>query len=201
VRVSGVIFDMDGTLVDSGLDFDQIRQEMGLGPEPILETMATMPEDRRAECQRILDRHEWEGAERATLLEGALDWIDFLDQAGLPRAIFTRNSRSITERTLERCGIPFEWIVAREDAPAKPDPAGIHLCCRAWDLPTQNVLMVGDYLYDVQAGRQARTKTALVTHGRDWHFASLADLQWHNLGEGLDWLREHIAGRGEVDSA
>lgn len=41
----GVIFDLDGTLVDSGLDFDSMRREMGLDPgTPILESLATLPE-------------------------------------------------------------------------------------------------------------------------------------------------------------
>ncbi len=194
MRLAGVIFDMDGTLVDSGLDFDQIRAEMGLDKGPILETMAKLPIDRRRECEAILDRHERAGAERATLLSGAIEWIERLDGAGIPRAIFTRNSRVIVERTLARCGLEFQTVVSREDAPAKPDPAGIHLCCQQWDVSPADVLMVGDYIYDIEAGRRARSRTALVTHGKDWHFADLAEFRWRDLTEGLAVFDRWIGG-------
>ena len=36
--------------------------------------------------------------------------------------------------------------------------------------------MIGDYLYDMQAGKSAGTRTALITHGRTLAFADLADL-------------------------
>ncbi len=43
--VRGVIFDLDGTLVDSGLDFDLMRREMGLPPgKPLLESFDLLPE-------------------------------------------------------------------------------------------------------------------------------------------------------------
>jgi HAD superfamily hydrolase (TIGR01549 family) len=192
--VAGVIFDMDGTLVDSGLDFDQIRAEMGLGKGPILETMATLPADRRRACELILDRHEMAGAERATLLSGAIEWIQRLDRAGIPRAIFTRNSRTIVDRTLKRCGLEFQTVVSREDAPAKPDPAGIHLCCQEWNVSPADVLMVGDYVYDIEAGRRAQSRTALLTHGKYWHFAEMADYRWHDLLEGLADLDRWMGG-------
>ncbi len=42
----GVIFDLDGTLVDSGLDFDEMRREMQLPPrQPILEAIARLPDE------------------------------------------------------------------------------------------------------------------------------------------------------------
>ena len=73
MKIHGVIFDLDGTLVDSGLDFPQMRREMGLpAGMPILEGLAEIgPGERFNECLRILDRHEQEAAERATLMPGA----------------------------------------------------------------------------------------------------------------------------------
>jgi phosphoglycolate phosphatase-like HAD superfamily hydrolase len=43
--------------------------------------------------------------------------------------------------------------------------------------------MIGDYLYDIEAGRNAGTRTALITHGRDWPFAHLADETFPNFRE------------------
>lgn len=187
-----VIFDLDGTLADSRLDFDLMRREMGLGPGPLLETIATLPETRRNQCEAILHRHESEGAERATLLPGAREWIDWLDEQRIPRAIFTRNSRSMTHATLHRCRVQFADVVAREDAPPKPDPTGILQLCKKWDVKPSETLVVGDYLYDIQAARGAGARAALVQGSRRFDFASQADFVWLDLCEGLDYLRHKM---------
>src|SRR5206468_1809626 len=99
----GVVFDLDGTLVDSRLDFDAMRREMELPPnQPILESLARL-EPRQAErCHKILHRHELAGAERADLLPGVRELVAALHALGIRQAVATRNSRRITEATLAR---------------------------------------------------------------------------------------------------
>ena len=57
--------------------------------------------------------------------------------------------------------------------------------------------MVGDYLYDIQAGRNAGMRTALVTHGRKWPFADQADLVFPSFEEIPDALHGWIAAGAE----
>lgn len=197
-KIAGVIFDLDGTLVDSALDFKLIRQDLGLGPEPILEQIEKLPMERRRECEAILSRHETAGAMRATLHSGAAEWIEHLDRRGIPRAIFTRNARSIVSLTLDRCGLHFDHIIAREDAPPKPDPTGIHRLCELWKTTSDSTLIIGDYLYDVLAGREAGIKTALVTHGRTWEFEHLADFVWPCLSTGLEIFQRQQNGSSRL---
>lgn len=182
---AGVIFDLDGTLVDSGLDFQAIRRDMGLGSEPILEAMEKLEGAERQRCEEILWRHELAGAERATAFAGAREWIERLDAERIPRAIFTRNARRIADHTLDRVGLPFSMIIAREDAPPKPDPTAINEACSTWNVAAEDVLIIGDYLYDLLAGRAAGTQTALVTRGKAWDFVHLADFVWESLLDGL----------------
>ena len=54
--------------------------------------------------------------------------------------------------------------------------------------------MVGDYLYDLQAGKSAGTRTALVTHGRLLPFAPLADVAFASFEDVPDVLREWVVG-------
>ena len=50
MAIRGVIFDLDGTLIDSGLDFEQMRREMEFAPGRwILETIALLEEGPRKE--------------------------------------------------------------------------------------------------------------------------------------------------------
>ena len=65
--IRGVIFDLDGTLIDSRLDFDQMRCDMEFAPgQLILETLEALPEgERKKRCREILHRHEYQGATSA----------------------------------------------------------------------------------------------------------------------------------------
>ena len=166
-RYRGVIFDLDGTLVDSRLDFSLIRTELGLADgEPILETIERMPAAKAAEMMAVLDRHEDEGATRATLVPGVTALLDELDARGLRRAVVTRNSRRSATKALARLGLEFEIVVAREDRPFKPDPAAVLRICRRWQAHPASVAVVGDYLHDIQAGRRAGALTVLYTRQR-----------------------------------
>src|SRR5687767_2360448 len=82
--ICGVIFDLDGTLADSRLDFDAMRREMEL-PEklPILEALVRLPPQQAERCQQILHRHELAGAQRATVLPGAIELLEALKTRGI----------------------------------------------------------------------------------------------------------------------
>jgi phosphoglycolate phosphatase len=162
----GAIFDLDGTLVDSGLDFDAIRREMGLEDgQPLLETLDGMATGEALRCRAILDRHEWSGALRAVPLPGVMPFLDGLDAMGLRRALLTRNSRRATEFALQRCGLEFEQVLTRDDGPVKPDPWAIHRICEHWRIDPQETVLFGDFRFDIEAGHAAGALTVMVCNG------------------------------------
>jgi HAD superfamily hydrolase (TIGR01549 family) len=192
-RVRGVVFDLDGTLVVEQLDYDAIRRELGFPPRtPLLEGIAALPETEQRKAHAVLHRHEQAAARTATLNAGVAAFLAQLDEGGVRRAVFSRNSRAAVSVVLERCGLHFETVVAREDGPHKPDPHGLRQICAIWRLPPNEVLMIGDYLYDLQAGNQAGVRTALVTHGRELPFAEQADLTFTGFEAIPAILREWI---------
>ncbi|HTI50027.1 MAG TPA: HAD family hydrolase, partial [Planctomycetaceae bacterium] len=159
----GVIFDLDDTLIDSRLDFAAMRREMGFAPgQLILEGIAALPPGpQREACLAVLHEHERRGAESATMINGARELLAELSQRGLPQAILTRNSRAMTDLALSRLALEFSQVLTREDAPPKPDPAGLLRICRSWDVSVDEVIFVGDFHFDLLAGRAAGISTVL----------------------------------------
>ncbi|MEX0677807.1 MAG: HAD family hydrolase [Pirellulales bacterium] len=164
--IRAAIFDLDGTLVDSGLDFDLIRSEMGLvDRRPILEAIDAVEPSEARRLWAILAEHESRGVARATLLPGVVDFFAELERRGIRRGVLTRNSRTSTLATLARFEIEVHAIHAREDGPVKPDPSGIWRICEKWGLHPNQCVMIGDYRFDIEAGRQAGAFTVLFTGG------------------------------------
>jgi HAD superfamily hydrolase (TIGR01509 family) len=183
--VRGVIFDLDGTLIDSGLDFDRMRREMDFAPDQfILETLESLPEgDRKERCRAILRDHEQRGAMAATLMPGARELVAELDRRKIPQAVLTRNSREMTELALTRLQFRFSQVLTREDAPPKPDPAGLISICRNWNVNVAEVIFVGDFHFDILAGRRAGIPTVLFAPGDRPEFADQADFVVRHLSE------------------
>ncbi|HEV3137710.1 MAG TPA: HAD family hydrolase [Pirellulales bacterium] len=187
--IRGAIFDLDGTLVDSGLDFDQMRREMGIaGGMPLLEALENLPPETAAACWAILDRHELRGSERATLFPGVREFLSALDERGVVRAVVTRNGRAIARATLDRLGLEFNPIICREDAPPKPDPGAIWKVCETWGFNPSQCVVIGDYRFDIEAGQRAGTHTVLFTAGGER--TGLGD------GEPADFVLESFAEPG-----
>jgi HAD superfamily hydrolase (TIGR01549 family) len=166
--IRGVVFDLDGTLVDSQLDFDAMRREMELpANQPILESLGQLPAAHAERCHVILHRHELAGAERATVLPGVRELVAALHQRGVRQAIATRNSRRITEATLARLDLPFDLLLTRDDGPVKPDPWPVLEAARRWMITPAEIVVVGDFRFDVECGRTAGSRTVFLTHSSD----------------------------------
>jgi phosphoglycolate phosphatase-like HAD superfamily hydrolase len=111
-------------------------------------------------------------------------------------AVFTRNARQMALATLDRLGLHVDLVIAREDAPPKPDPAGIWKVCENWALDRREVAMVGDYAFDIEAGRRAGVWTVLYASGRtDGEIAEYPPADYYlpafePAEAWLAWLRE-----------
>jgi HAD superfamily hydrolase (TIGR01509 family) len=175
------IFDMDGTLTVPAHDFDAIRDELGLQQgRPILEQLADLPEDEAAELRRRLEMIELGIARRARKQPGSLELLKALHARGATLGILTRNSHPNALETLETCGLIefFESgnVMAREMCDPKPSADGIRKLLDKWNASPDETVMVGDFLFDMLAGREAGTATIYVHNlGKD-DYSAHADL-------------------------
>jgi HAD superfamily hydrolase (TIGR01509 family) len=194
-HIRGLIFDLDGTLVDSGLDFAAIRRETGFPEgEGLLEHLQGVTDPAlKAEAEAIILRHELAGARRASWMPGAGELLQRLRRAAIPIGIVTRNNRQAAQMMLNTLAIPCDYLVAREDAPAKPHPGGLLAIARGWNLDPVQLVYVGDYVFDMQAAHNAGMLACWYDGGRGLSYADQADL----VIQHFDGLAELLFTRGE----
>ena len=178
LRFKAYFFDLDGTLVDSKLDFDQMREAIGIPQnEPILEYLEKHPDPEFVKRGHELVRHfELIGAQCATWIPGAKELLIELNKSKIPTAILTRNSREVAQLTIDSLEIPITHFLTRDDCLPKPHPEGLHLLAKRFSLPTSDTIYIGDYLFDLQTAKAAGATAALYTAGTQSPFANDADL-------------------------
>lgn len=197
--IRGMIFDLDGTLLDTGLDFPAIRRDLGLpAGTPILEALAELVPGEHFDRQWAIVRdHELAGARRAVVYDGVLEFLADLRRRGIPQAILTRNSRESAELALSQLDWQFSLVLTREDAPPKPDPQGLLEISRRWQIAPEHVAFCGDYLYDLEAGRRAGMTTILYAPDELPSFADQADHVLRHYSDGIGLVDRLIFGSFE----
>lgn len=181
----GVIFDLDGTLVDSKLDFHLLCRQLGWpAGTAILEHLQTLTEP--AERQRalgIIEAFELAGAAAAQWMPGAAELLHLLQHHQIPTAILTRNMRSATNLCLQRLGIVVDIVLTREDAPAKPDPAGLLHIAKVWQKEPADLLFIGDFKFDLATAQAAGMPGCLYLNTHNKHYQSEADFVLAHFAE------------------
>jgi len=171
-RIKGVLFDFDGTLTLPGaLDFQAIRREMNCPPDiPILEWLETVPAERKPPLMKILESAEEKAAEESLPNVGAEECLLTLRDRGVLLGIITRNSLPSVRVALERFEtvrlLDFSTVITRDDSLPKPHPDGVHKACERMGLAASELMVVGDFRFDVIAGKAAGACTVLLTNGR-----------------------------------
>lgn len=184
---------MDGTLTISTHDFANMRIELGLPPDsPILEALNAMPEDQSKPLWDRLNELEFYYASRASVMPGAIELLQKLQADGRQLAILTRNILPVVRQTLVACAIdhffPLEHILDRDACLPKPSPQGIQHLLKYWQADAADTVMVGDYLFDLQAGRGAGVATIHLDTRDDVDWSEYTDIQVGSLGEIFNYL-------------
>lgn len=182
---------MDGTLTHAIHDFDEIRARLGLpAGEPILEALAKLPPEHAGPLWTQLDAMELELARRARPMLGVDTLLAALHERGCRLGIVTRNSFANARETLRACDLlhyfPEYCIRDRDSGAPKPEPEALLQLMAHWGAAHDDVVMVGDFLFDLQAGNAAGVATVYVDYARTAEWAAYADLSVTRLDQLLD---------------
>lgn len=186
LQIPNWIFDLDGTLTKPIFDFPKIKKRLGLPTDRgILEVMQEM-EPEQAEAVAIeLEDIEYEMAGKAEAAPGALDLLQHLSESHKTLGILTRNKKSHALHTLAVTGMAahFEeaYIVGRDEAAHKPSPEGINLLLKAWQVTPHEAVMVGDFLFDLQAAAAAGARRIYVDPTGAFPYKADADISVTSL--------------------
>jgi HAD superfamily hydrolase (TIGR01549 family) len=190
-EISGVIFDLDNTLVSSSLNFNQIRESIGCPYETdILDYVEMLPQEEKLLAENMLIEHEMNDALHSKKLVGVIELLDLLTYLAIPCAIVTRNSRKASSLKMKNNHIVIDLLLTREDSKAKPAPDALFYIAAYWSLKPEKILLVGDYLYDLQAAKNANVLSCLVTNGKSVDYGDLANIVVSNLNELKDLISQ-----------
>lgn len=145
-----------------------MRRRVGVTEGDILTVIDSWPTDRRAQAYRTIAEIEEEALKNMQIMPGALEICSQLDQAGIPRALVTRNVSASVDFFHATCFNlpPFFPALSREWTPYKPDPAALHHIADRWGCDPQEMIMIGDSAKDdIVAGNRAGAISILLdTH-------------------------------------
>lgn len=195
VAIRGAIFDLDGTLVHTTVDFRLMKRKLfdvlveeGV-PSYLLDEASTMSsslalvrhyiirngtaEDMErisAAVTRSMNMTELEGVARTTAVEGAVRCLRSLQDDGISIGLLTRGSRAYTEAALHHAGItvPFQAMVCRDDHPeeeAKPNGKALKRIMALMEVQPQDCILVGDHAMDMECAASASVRFLGVLTG------------------------------------
>jgi HAD superfamily hydrolase (TIGR01509 family) len=161
------VFDMDGTLTLAVHDFEAIKRALDIPlAEDILGHLASLPEAVAAAKHAWLLEHERELALASQPALGAIELVRELRERGCRLGILTRNAHELALLTLRAIGLEDCFavpdVIGRDEAPPKPDPGGLLHFARTWQVAPSELVMVGDYRFDLECARAAGARSVLV---------------------------------------
>ncbi len=196
MKLKGIVFDLDSTLVYSHVDFPKMKKRIielleshGHPPGTISPTDQTTviimehaehewdkqgkPEEERRRLRdaitEYMNQGELEAVETLTEIPGVSEAIEKLKAKGLKLAVLTRGHREYAIEVLKKTGIHgyFDVILGRGETPQpKPYREAIDYTVRQMGLTVDDVIMVGDHQIDYDSAKNSRCRFIGVATGR-----------------------------------
>jgi pyrophosphatase PpaX len=211
VTPRAVLYDLDGTLIDSteaivgcfmhtfdhfGIARPDARAIVDSIGAPLEDQFQHFwPEGDSAECCRVYrERYATVCREQTYLLPGAREILAACAHAGLRQGFATSKRRLYAEMILEHLGVLgyFETGIGPDEVTHhKPHPEAVLKATAAMQVTPEETFFIGDTHYDVEAGKAAGARVVCVTTGYATRDA-LEALEPEAVYDTLDEVRDHV---------
>ncbi|PAU86464.1 phosphoglycolate phosphatase [Pseudomonas sp. WN033] len=187
--ITSVLFDLDGTLLDTAGDFVDIiqvmRAERGLPPAPEDQVRSRVSDGsigmlcaafelspQAAGFQELredfLQRYDRQLAVHTRFYPGIEPLLDWLDSEGLPWGVVTNKLSRFSVPLLDAMGIGqrcASLVCPDQVSQSKPHPEPLLKACVEMRVEPRHSVFIGDHLRDIQAGRAAGMLTVAALYG------------------------------------
>lgn len=188
VIAEAVLFDLDGTLIDTAPDLaaavNYLRMEHSLEALPVSflrphvsrgaagmlrEAFPEASDEKiNALVASLLIRYEHNIAEESRLFDGMSTVLQLLDADGVPWGVVTNKAEYLAQQLLDKLGLTSrcQVLIGGDTLPfKKPDPAPLNLACEYMGVSPKNVPYLGDDVRDIQAAHAAGMPAIAVNWG------------------------------------
>lgn len=190
-KITAVLFDLDGTLIDTAPDFiriikkicaeqgvaspadEQIREQVSAGSKAMVSLINTKNADNADDIQaafreQFLAEYEKNICVDTQLYAGMAEVLAKLEENQIAWGIVTNKPRGLTELLLAALGLTTrcQVLVCPDDVThAKPHPEPMHLAADTLGVACEQVIYIGDHPRDITAGNAANMTTVLAKYG------------------------------------
>jgi HAD superfamily hydrolase (TIGR01509 family) len=184
-----LLFDLDGTLISPGTDFQAMRDEVrallvgaGVPAEFPFRHILGGTEDAcawlraqgrsagetealKSQAYGLIEARERAGLQRARAIPGVREALEAW-RGRYKLGIFTRTHPEVLRDSIARFDLgAFDVLLSRADGPPKPDPAQVRLALARASVHASEALAVGDHVFDIQSARGAGVRGVGVLTG------------------------------------
>lgn len=198
MALKAVIFDLDGTLINSAIPFKKMKsriikylERIGVTPDLLNEEMMNFEITQKAvndlkskgfsekyikkaldEVSNLMNEVELESSDEASLIPGVPETLKALKDQGLKLGLMTRSCRKYAEKILRRFDLRkyFDVILARDDIEnPKPDPSHAIELLKLLNVSAEEALFIGDHWSDAECAKRSGLKFVLFRQDGNSH--------------------------------
>lgn len=172
--IKAVIFDLDGTVIDSNYDWKLIKKEIGSGDIPILSYIQNLDGELQKKRIETLEGFEKKATSEATLKKGIKDFLTRLIRKGKKIALVTNNSKANVDYLLKKWDLSFDIIITRDNGVWKPSGKPLELAMEKLCMKKDEVVFIGNSKPDKEAA--SSVGIPFINVGYEEDFSSIYSL-------------------------
>ncbi|KYR02952.1 hypothetical protein DLAC_00435 [Tieghemostelium lacteum] len=194
-RIKGIIFDLDGTLTVPCMNFQILRERLGISQGiDVLREIKKWDTVENKRAHKIIYEFELEARNIMQIQSGTINLLEFMEQNKLLKAIHSRNSLENIKYFVDHVKpYKFDHLVGRDESvEPKPHPSGSHEISKNLNLQPDQFLFVGDSIDDVTTSKSFGSISCLLLNETNRKHATSADFSVESFTELQNLLREHL---------